>query len=406
MKRAIAVLLCLALLSAGSTALAAQPSQTEQAAQETAQYLLQSIPSPGVDHAGAVLALAVSGTAVPADYFSEYYNALAARLQQAGSGSTGLRCMDYAEAILALTAIGRDPRTVCGHDLTLPLADYERTVADGLRGAALALLALDCADYELPANPAAQIPATRDLYVNYILNRQLPDGGWSFGSATAKPVATALALPALAAYDQKAGVRGAVLLGVEQLSALQGRDGDFGGAVPCAQVLLALAALGISAQDARFVRDTDTVDALLRYRVSGEGFRHTEHTDLPTTALALQALTAAADGNPFRMAAPAKAAGEMDPGVRASVRTQARAEFQDVTRHPNRAAIEELASYGIINGMREGAFCPDETMTRARSTAVPFRTCRSAHGTQNMWTRRQPTASSTAWAAVSSTRPA
>ena len=145
MKRLFAVMLLVALLlSAGSAVFAAPQKTPETAAQTAAQYLLENVPSPGVDHAAVVIALARGGYEVPAGYFSTYYNALAARVQQSRGVLSHTRYQDYSEAILALTAIGRDPRSVCGYDLTVPLGNYLETAKGGLRGVAFALLALDC----------------------------------------------------------------------------------------------------------------------------------------------------------------------------------------------------------------------------------------------------------------------
>ena len=41
--------------------------------------------------------------------------------------------------------------------------------------------------------------------------------------------------------------------------------------------------------------------------------------------------------------------------------------------HVNKAAIEELASRGIINGMGKGTFMPNKTMTRAEFAAIVTR---------------------------------
>ena len=47
--------------------------------------------------------------------------------------------------------------------------------------------------------------------------------------------------------------------------------------------------------------------------------------------------------------------------------------FTDVKNHANKAAIEELASRGIINGMGKGTFMPNKTMTRAEFAAIVTR---------------------------------
>ena len=56
------------------------------------------------------------------------------------------------------------------------------------------------------------------------------------------------------------------------------------------------------------------------------------------------------------------------PGVTAPGTT-----FTDIKNHANKAAIEELASRGIINGMGKGTFMPNKTMTRAEFAAIVTR---------------------------------
>ena len=63
-----------------------------------------------------------------------------------------------------------------------------------------------------------------------------------------------------------------------------------------------------------------------------------------------------------------RAAGLIVPGVTAPGTT-----FTDVKNHVNKAAIEELASRGIINGMGKGTFMPNKTMTRAEFAAIVTR---------------------------------
>ena len=201
MRRWIAVLL-LAAIAAGlcGSVFAAQRADAAAAEQNTAQYLLESIPEPGVDHGVEIFALAASGTAVPEGYFSRYYNALAARLQQSRGALGQTRYQDFAQAVLTLTAIGRDPRSVCGYDLTQPLLDYQTVADSGLRGVAYALLALDSGGYAQEEETLA--PAVRDLYVNYLLNRQLTDGGWAFSGSEGSARATAIVLQALSSYEK------------------------------------------------------------------------------------------------------------------------------------------------------------------------------------------------------------
>ena len=47
--------------------------------------------------------------------------------------------------------------------------------------------------------------------------------------------------------------------------------------------------------------------------------------------------------------------------------------FGDIKNHANRTAIEALASRGIINGMGDGSFAPDANMSRAQFAAITVR---------------------------------
>ena len=47
--------------------------------------------------------------------------------------------------------------------------------------------------------------------------------------------------------------------------------------------------------------------------------------------------------------------------------------FPDIVSHPEQAAIETLAGRGILDGMPDGMFAPDNTMTRAEFAAVIVR---------------------------------
>ena len=219
------------------------------------------------------------------------------------------RYTEYSRLILALTAIGRDPQNVGGYDLLLPLADLEKTTAQGVNGAAFALLALDCGGYELPQNSAAAVQATRDGYVDAILTRQNADGGWSLGGGASDPDLTAMALQALARYRSRADVSAAVEAGLSCLSQMQEENGAFSSwgtesSESVSQVLTALTELGLSLDDARFVKNGQTLeDVLLRFAQDDGSFVHTPEDggNLLATTQAFYALTAlqrARDGKP------------------------------------------------------------------------------------------------------------
>ena len=244
-----------------------------------------------------VIALARSGRDVP----DSYYDSVVKAVQSAKGQLSDKKSTEYARTILALTAIGKDPADVGGYDLLAGLADMDDVTYQGINGAIFALLALDSGKYDVPAAAEGGTQTTRDGLVAYILAQQLSDGGWALSGTSADPDVTAMALQALAPYrtgDET--VDAAVDKGVQLLSDMQLSDGGYSSwgtlnSESCAQVLIALATLGIDpVSDSRFAKNGLTVlDALLAYAVSG-GFRHTVdgEADAIATEQALCALTA------------------------------------------------------------------------------------------------------------------
>lgn len=244
-----------------------------------------------------VIALARSGRDVP----DSYYDSVVKAVQSAKGQLSDKKSTEYARTILALTAIGKDPADVGGYDLLARLADMDDVTYQGINGAIFALLALDSGKYDVPAAAEGGTQVTRDGLVAYILAQQLSDGGWALSGTSADPDVTAMALQALAPYrtgDET--VDAAVDKGVQLLSDMQLSDGGYSSwgtlnSESCAQVLIALATLGIDpVSDSRFGKNGLTVlDALLAYAVSG-GFRHTVdgEADAIATEQALCALTA------------------------------------------------------------------------------------------------------------------
>lgn len=244
-----------------------------------------------------VIALARSGRPVP----DSYYDSVVKAVQDAKGELSDKKFTEYSRTILALTAIGKDPSNVGGYDLLAKLADMDDVTYQGLNGAVFALLALDSGKYDVPAAAEDRRQTTRDGLVAYLLEQQLTDGGWALSGSSADPDMTAMVLQALAPYRAgSAEVQAAVDKAVQTLSELQQADGGYSSwgtlnSESCAQVLIALAALGIDpAKDSRFAKNGLTLlDALLAY-VLDNGFRHTMDgaVDAMATEQALCALTA------------------------------------------------------------------------------------------------------------------
>ena len=420
-KRSASLLLALLMLfSMTANAWAADSAAAADALSDTAAYIVKTVPAPQIGSTGgewAVLGLARGGCAVPAAYYQSY----CANVEQYVKTHNGVlhdkKYTEYSRVITALSAIGRDARNVAGYDLTIPLGDYDKTVWQRLNGPIWALIALDSRDYPMPQNTAAKTQATRQMYVDYILNAQMADGGWSFVDGTdaqTDPDMTAMALQALAKYQSQPAVKAATDKALARMSELQNADGGFSSwgtanSENCAQMIVALGELGISLGDSRFVKNGKTLlDSLLTFYLPGKGFAHTNDssgTNQMATEQALYALAAAqraAQGRNslYRMgdavsAAADDTAGEGLPGKHADVKAQpvraAGKTFADIAAHENRAAIEALASRGIINGYDGTHFGPDQTMTRAQFAAIVVRGLGLPTRTADKFTDVRPT---------------
>ena len=297
----------------------ASKSAAQTAYDRASAYLTAAVSAPRYGSLGGewtVLALARGGADTETAYFTDYYAALEQTVRENKGVLSERKYTEYSRVILALSALGKDARDVAGYDLTLPLGDFEKTKAQGVNGVIYALLALDSRDYPMPQNAAANTQATRQLYVDAILAAQLADGGWSFMGEDADPDLTAMALQALAKYREQSSVQLAANRALVCLSAMQNADGGFSSwgsenAESCAQVLLALNALGLDADDSRFVKNGYSVlDALLTYQNADGGFCHERsgETNLMASeqaACALASLVRAERGESglYRMAA-------------------------------------------------------------------------------------------------------
>ncbi len=253
------------------------------------KYIVSSVSDPTVASTGgewAIIALARSGAAVPEGYYARYYDAAVAYVKANCNAQEQLhhtKSTDNSRVILALTAIGKDVTDVGGHNLLAGLSDFDYVCKQGVNGPIWALIALDCHSYEVPTVSGVANPTTRDKLITEILHAQTADGGWTISGESADPDMTAMAITALAPYcAANAQVKEAVDKAIACLSALQAADGSFASmgstnAESCAQVIVALATVGIDADtDARFLKNGNSVlDALLAYAEAEGGFHHT-----------------------------------------------------------------------------------------------------------------------------------
>ena len=214
------------------------------------------------------------------------------------------KATEYHRIAITVRALGGDP-TVFGKAPDGRMIDLiaEGTYAyggdlgkQGLNGWIWALLTLDCGDYTVPDDAKY----SREVICSQILANQEQDGGFGLTSGISDVDITAMALQALAPYQEQY---------VEQveraLDYLGQQMNDVGGFVSFgaesaeteAQVLIALTALGIDpTADVRFCRQSITpVEGLARFLLEDGTYTHTlsdPYSDIMATEQALLAVLA------------------------------------------------------------------------------------------------------------------
>ena len=264
------------------------PADWQTPYHKTQVYLKSAVPNPIVDSVKgewAIIGLARSDASMSTNYYSSYYDRVVAYVEDKINNEGQLHTVkstENARVALAVTAIGKDPRNVGGHNLLTALNDVTYVNQQGVNGPIWALLALDSKNYDAPG---------REALITSILGQQFKDGGWavtpegSTPATTADVDMTAMAIQALAPYyNTRKDVKNAVDKALICLSGKQLGDGRFQSwgttnSESAAQVVVALSALGIDAdKDTRFVKSGNSaLDGLLSFAVKTGGFGHDDN---------------------------------------------------------------------------------------------------------------------------------
>ena len=400
----ILVMLCILFVPAAG---AAGKPDLQALVNGSARYMLSAVPAP--DHADvggewAVLGLARSGYNVPEGYFEGYYGKLVDEVKKVKGVLHERKYTDYSRVIITLSALGKDARDVGGYDLLTPLGDYEKTIWQGLNGPIWALIALDSANYPMPQNPEAKTQATRQMYINCILDAELDEGGWTLSRRTsadpADPDITGMALQALAKYQDQKAVKEATERALECMSKKQDDQGGYSNmwgasnSESVVQMLVALCELGIGWNDPRFIKNGHSLlDNLLTYRKSNGSFTHiADGSDGDNQMSAEQGFyglvaclryekgmnslyrmgdaISIGDAPVEAVRAPGTGLEGKNKDVQPRAVTKPGITFGDIKKSPNKEAIEALASREIINGMSATEYQPEGTMTRAQFCTI------------------------------------
>ncbi len=407
MKRFLSLVLVVACLVVLAVPVAAKGQDLKTLMDGTAKYMLSAVPKPDYADIGgewAVLGLARSGYPVPDGYFEGYYGKLETYVKSVKGVLHEVKYTDYSRVVVALSAIGKDARDVAGYDLLAPLGDFEMTTWQGLNGAIWALIALDSAYYPVPQIEDKKNQATRQMYIDHILEAELNEGGWTLArrsaADSADPDITGMALQALAKYQNQEKVAAAIDRALTCMSSKQDEKGGFtnlwgdANSESVVQMLVALCELGISLDDSRFVKNGNSLlDNLLTYRKGNGSFLHVldGHTGDNQMSCeqgfyglvaayraeqgmnSLYSMTDAitiGDAVMEEVREPGTGLDGKNPDVQPKAVTKPGITFGDIAASPNRDAIEALASREIINGMGDDSFAPEATMTRAQYATI------------------------------------
>ena len=283
--------------------------EVEKAFDKVLSYLTDKTPSPIVGVIGgewAVMSLARSGR-MTEEIRKNYVKNLLDTLDAKKGVLHNAKYTEYSRVVMALSAIGMDPSNIGGYNLLQPLAEFNKVRMQGINGPIFALIAFDTRNYSIPKMNESQKgeQTTREGLISYILENQLPDGGW--GLVNTPDDMTPMAVQSLAPYYDRPEVKAAVDKALEVWSGLQESDGGFndnGGSETISQTIIALSALNPELLSApEFVKyGNSMVDALLSYQDENGSFKHLEHgvedgMSTEQAALALTAYVRAMGGN-------------------------------------------------------------------------------------------------------------
>ena len=220
---------CKVTVMQGANALKKSVSQVMA---ETSAYMRATDTNPSVGSEWYVLGLARGGLSLKEKYFSTYYNHTANYIEEKkGILTNTSKYTEYSKRILVLTSEGKDARNVGGYNLFQYISDFSLVKEQGLNGPIWALLALNChPEYSFPENPSAKEQNSESALVNFLLQSELPGGGWTLMGSNADSDITGMTLQALAPYYHKSGyenVTAAIDRGLNKLSEMQNDSGGY-----------------------------------------------------------------------------------------------------------------------------------------------------------------------------------
>lgn len=282
-KKILSTIIAVALLISQTLFVFAEsPSEWEKMYLNTGEFLQQTEETAvgSVNGEWKVIGLARAGLGLARSDENAYLKAVETYVEENMDEDSKLdpnRSTEHSRLILALTALGKDPNNVSGYNLLYALGDFDFVIRQGLNGPIWALIALDCGNYDVPERTDVVTPVTRQVLIEYILDKVCADGGWNLYGDKPDVDMTAMAIQALAAYyDENNDVKYAVDKALAVLAEMQDSSGAFYsyGSInleSTAQVVVALTSLGINPEtDQRFIKEGNSLlDGMAMFYIEG-----------------------------------------------------------------------------------------------------------------------------------------
>ena len=277
----------------GSTADIDVKAKAEEGINSAVTYITEKHSTDGYAYGDEwlIYALLRNGVEISSDVQDAYYQSAAAEVKKWNADQ---KPTDIERVALTLTAMGKDITDVDGTDLVSMICNSEK-LSDGSNELIYALMALDAANAAIPADAKW----SRNTIIEAMLGFQNENGGFGLtGKDSTSVDMTAMALQALAPYQERSEVKEAIDRAVSCLKEEMRDDFGYGTSESTAQVLLALSCLGIDPTSAEVGFGTpnfNMITNLMKYRQNDGGFSHlsnlTKSQEMSTVQV-LQALDA------------------------------------------------------------------------------------------------------------------
>ncbi len=221
------------------------------------------------------------------DGAEEYLQSVRASAEELMKSDGFVKPTELQRAAIVLSAAG-----MCDESLiNAAVYNNEKLDRQGINAYIWALIAANCCDIQAPEGAVN----TKSTLAQYLISKQLSDGGFALKGEAADTDITAEVIYALAPLREDKEIAEALTRAEQCLSGLQLENGGFSsmGIENCessAQAIMAFCALGY---DVRDIRVATALSALMEYQTADGGFSHIDgDAGGIASAQSLQALTA------------------------------------------------------------------------------------------------------------------